>query len=161
MATGAGPPSAGCRAPPATAPAPPAPAATVTLHVTSSPPGAAVYLDNQKRGTTPLDLAVRPQSGSVAVQPSAWSAGSRAWSERPSGAVGAVAHRVGGLQAGACYAVTADGKPIGALKADASGRLAFSYAPRGASNFALARVSSCAAPAPAPARVALVPLIRR
>lgn len=125
-----------------------------SLRLTYAGAGAAVT-------ATPLDLAVRPQSGSVAVQPSAWSAGSRAWSERPNGTVGAVAHRVGGLQAGACYAVTVDGKPIGALKADASGRLAFSYAPRGASNFALARVSSCAAPAPAPARFALVPLIRR
>ena len=94
------------------------------------PSGSTLTLDYADAGpilmVTPLDLALKPQYGTVAVQPTAWSAGERSWIETRSAASGTVAHSVGGLTAGACYSVAANHRSIGAFKADSSGHIVFS-----------------------------------
>ena len=74
-----------------------------------------------------LPLRVRPQSGTVVVNTDGWVNGARAWSERSSDASGAVAHWLGGLAASSCYAVVANGRPLGNFRADSAGEIAFSY----------------------------------
>jgi parallel beta-helix repeat protein len=109
---------------------------------------------------TTLDLAVRPASGSLDVQPVDWQPTSRRWNEAGS-ASGTVAHSVGGLQSGSCYDVTANGKSLKHLQADSAGRIVFQYSGGYASAvaFGVARLGSCGSGAPE-YRLAL-PLVRR
>jgi parallel beta-helix repeat protein len=110
---------------------------------------------------TPLDLVVRPRNGMIAVQTLVWQGGTRSWSETSDTVTGPVAHAVGGLTAGACYEVTANGSALGEHRADAGGRITFSYSGgyKGAIRFVVTRVSGCVAAAPA--HRLLVPLARR
>ncbi|MBK9032432.1 MAG: serine/threonine protein kinase [Myxococcales bacterium] len=54
--------------PAAPEPAPPPTAATVTLHLVTDPPGAAVYVGTKRRGATPLDLTVPRGARPLAVR---------------------------------------------------------------------------------------------
>jgi parallel beta-helix repeat protein len=133
------------------------------LATTAAPSSSSLGLTYASAGAsvdiTTLDLAVRPQSGAVAVQPQAWQASTRSWSEGASGSVGAVSHRLGGLAPGACYSVVAGGASLGVFTADGAGRIAFSRGLSGTAGFAVTRMSQC--PALAPASIVLVPVATR
>jgi len=134
------------------------------LATTITPSGAALKLTyanaGQRVSVTTLELLVRPKNGAITLKTGVWDTGSRAWSESSSSTTGAVAHQVGGLMAGTCYAVSADGKPIGGFRADSGARIAFDYtggygAPVG---FRLAPAANCVAGAPT--RALFLPLVR-
>jgi hypothetical protein len=75
-----------------------------------------------------------------------------------------VAHGAGGLAAGACYGVIANGKSLGSFTAGPDGRIAFSYGAgyRKAVSFTLATSSQCKTPGRAPQdKVVFLPLITR
>ncbi|HJZ46368.1 MAG TPA: right-handed parallel beta-helix repeat-containing protein [Roseiflexaceae bacterium] len=115
-----------------------------TLNLTSTNAGPSVTV-------TTLDLTIKPQNGAITVLPSAWSASGRRWSESASTAAGPIAHLAGGLTAGGCFGVTANGASIGAFKADSSGLIAFSSSGKsGTVNFAIDPSSQCGAATPAP-----------
>jgi hypothetical protein len=98
---------------------------------------------------TSLALAVRPPSGSIALQPTNWQTSTRSWTEFSSTASGVVPHTVGDLQSGACYDVRANNQALGRFKADSASRIDFAYAGGYSSTvaFVLARSSGCAAAA--------------
>jgi len=109
---------------------------------------------------TTLDLAIEPRNGAITVLPSVWGAGAWRWSESAGATSGPIAHRAGGLTAGVCYGVTADGASIGAFSADGSGHIAFSSAGQsGTVNLAIIASSQCSGAAPGLA--VRLPLIRR
>jgi parallel beta-helix repeat protein len=111
---------------------------------------------------TTLDLVVRLPNGSLVVQPRIWDASTRAWDETSSTTRGLVAHMVGGLVIGGCYAVTANGEPVGTFTAGSDQRIAFGYSGgyNGTVGFAITRAAQCSA-AFAPTRLVLLPLVRR
>lgn len=77
-----------------------------------------------------LDFRVRPQRGAVYVKPSRWQTAApyrKSWTERTRQRTGAVAHRVGNLQAGTCYKVAVNGRRLTRLKANRYGRILFTY----------------------------------
>jgi mannuronan 5-epimerase len=137
------------------------------LSTTAAPGGSKLELSFANVGgsvtVTPLDLAVLPAKGSVAVQPLTLEAESRSWIETSSTATGAVAHTAGGLAAGGCYGVTANGAPLGPLRADSSGRIAFAYGGSYSSpvTFTVAKAADCTEPPPedAPQLVVYLPFI--
>jgi hypothetical protein len=102
---------------------------------------------------------VRPQNGAIMVNTAAWSATTRAWSERSSSTTGAVAHQLGALAPDACYAVSANSRTVGNYRADSTGHIAFGYA----GGYG-APVQFRAAPAPcaggAPTQSVFLPLIK-
>ena len=111
---------------------------------------------------TPLDLTVTPQTGAITVLPSAWSADAHSWRETAPGVPGIVDRSVGGLVAGACYTVAANGASLGSFKADAGGRIAFSARGQsGSADFAIHASECNVGPLPAPLPVVRLPLIRR
>lgn len=125
--------------------------------------GSALNLSNANAGpavtVTTIDLTVRPQTGAISVLPSAWSAGAHSWSETSTSATSSVDRTAGGLAAGACYTVSANGAALGNFKADPSGRIAFSAGSQvGTVQFAI-RESQCPVAAPAP--TIRLPLIQR
>jgi len=108
---------------------------------------------------TTLDLTVRPPTGAISVLPSAWSAGAHSWSETSTNVAGVVERRAGGLAAGACYSVDANGTSLVSFKADSSGQIAFNTSGQsGTVNFAI-QPSQCPVAVPAPA--VRLPLIQR
>lgn len=131
--------------------------AQTNLSTTATPDGSRLALTYANVGSsaqaTLRDLAVRPASGAVAVQPLAWSAASKRWSEQADAASGAVAHTVGELQPGAAYAVTMDGQALGTLLADAEGHISFETS-AGAATFEVVpappAASATLTPTPAP-----------
>lgn len=115
-----------------------------------------------RAAVTTLDFRVYPSNGSVAVRLGAWDAGARSWSESSSTTTGPVGHAMGGLQAGACYAVTANGASIGVFRADDGGRIGFSYGRGygGTVAFALA-AAACGSTAPELSHKLYLPLVIR
>jgi parallel beta-helix repeat protein len=100
---------------------------------------------------TTLDMTVKPQTGALDVLPAAWGTDGRRWSERSDAPNGTVARSAGGLMAGACYDVTANGTSLGVFRSNSSGRVTFSSAgQRGAINFAIGPARPCSAAAPQP-----------
>jgi hypothetical protein len=125
--------------------------------------GSTLSLTNATTGprvaVTTIDLKVKPQTGAITVLPSAWSADAHSWSETFSGVTGIVSRTAGGLAAGSCYTVEANGALLGSFKADTSGHIAFSASGQsGAVNFTI-HSSQCSVAAPAPA--VRLPLIQR
>jgi hypothetical protein len=91
--------------------------------------------------------------------PSAWGSGAHRWSEASTSVGGVVKRTAGGLAAGACYSVSADGASLGSFRADSSGRIVFNTNRHsGTVNFAI-QASPCRAAAPIPA--VRLPLILR
>lgn len=134
------------------------------LSTTAAPGGTKLELSSANTGgsvtVTPLDLAVRPAQGSIAVQPLTVEAESRSWTETSSTAAGAVAHTTGGLAAGGCYSVTANGAQLGPFSADSSGRISFTYSGGYGSpvTFAVAKAANCTEPpSPTPTPTPLPP----
>jgi hypothetical protein len=139
---------------------------TSGLRTLVAPSGSRLDLTYANAGSsvivTTLDLEVRPPNGSLSVQPRSWDTSRRAWDEASSTTRGLVAHRVGGLVPGACYAVAANGEPVGTFTAGGDQRIAFGYSGgyNGTVAFAITRAAQCSA-AFAPTRVLLLPLVRR
>jgi len=127
--------------------------AGATLNLTFANAGPSVTV-------TTIDLTVKPQTGTLAVLPSAWGTGGWRWSERSDKSNGLVARSAGGLANEACYDVAANGASIGVFRADGSGRLAFSSGGQsGTTDFVISTSSQCSAAVPQPA--VLLPLILR
>jgi parallel beta-helix repeat protein len=101
------------------------------LETTVMPAGASLQLTPANAGpslaVTTLDLTVRPQNGAVVVSTIAWAPPARAWSERSTTTTGTVAHQLGALAPGACYAISANNRTIGSYRSDSSGHIAFGY----------------------------------
>jgi parallel beta-helix repeat protein len=131
-----------------------------------APSGSRLDLSYAKAGpsvaVTTLDLVVRPPNGSLTVQPTAWDGSTQAWNETSSTTSGTVVHTVGGLVAGACYSVAANGKPLGIFTAGSSRHISFGYSGgyNGMVGYAVARSAQCDA-AFAPTSTLLLPIVRR
>jgi parallel beta-helix repeat protein len=101
------------------------------LDTTVTAAGASLQLTFANAGSsvivTTLNLLMRPQNGALIVNTAAWSATTRAWSERSSSTTGTVTHQLGALTPGACYAVSANSQTIGNYRADSTGHIAFDY----------------------------------
>ena len=104
------------------------------LPTLARPGGTSLSLTPSNAGSrelvTTLDFVVHPLDGEISVQPTLWETSApyrKGWSESSTTAMNPVAHRVGNLEAGACYEVTASGSSIGLFTADSNGRISFVY----------------------------------
>jgi poly(beta-D-mannuronate) C5 epimerase len=134
------------------------------LSTTASPGGSTLSLTPTNTGgsisATTLPLAVRPASGTIAVQPTSWDDSTRSWTESSRTASGAVPHMVGMLEPGACYDVRAGSRALGRFEADGAGQVDFVYAGGYSSTVAFALDRSTCVHA-APEHRLLLPLVQR